>query len=816
MLSSRPRRPAAVCLAAWFLASAVAPVFAQTRAVAPIEGLSSPAVPAIAVPAAGLGGAAQSSLPFLSGPGLTSAPSAAPVVSAPAVLPAAAANPAPAEAAGVRAFSAPALTPAPGAKPVKRAELVPSERPLALVAPAAPMDAPRSRPAPNAAAASPAAAREAAAIEAVEGGAASWESREAPSLNGASVKAAASDGIQPLISAEWPDEPVPAPAPPAPAPDASRAHPSLARAAFYSGAVLVAAAAVSFAMPALLPAAFAAAKGPAVYAGFALLSLSRFWRAPTSASPRGPPSATGFAAWARRIWAKIDALDRRYADWSGRHAPMPWRTRLLRTPAGLAMWLPTALVATVRSMLSTWGAAKAAADSQTVLEGRAGASSWDAMRDWFVGGLRSAAVWIPLALGGMLAGWAVAKPFAHLVKPDDMVGMLSFETLQKYGLLGHLFGFVASSFAAQAVSLGVFDAIRALAAKLGAGRASAWIGGAAALAVSAGLILMVTTTPSVIGSMLGIEAAVLWLRTRSKSWLAPLALRGIFSLLILEAARLGLGLASGGAAGAALIGLPVYAGVAVTGLLLAGLAWAARSARPAALWAAFKAQLTRVGEFGRSWRAPRHDAAPHSPWPLFKLAALWGAILYAAGDLVFGGIHLAVGGNEPTPAALVQMLSSPVDLVLYNFLLVGFLEEFVFRRGLFKAVYGRLKKWGMTGGRLFWVGAVASGLIFSGAHYIDFGAMMAHFGMGDATTSSGLGGMYAFTLAGFTARAALGVVLAWLYAESGTLLLPILAHFAADSLEGLGLHWGFGPFLAMVAGSLLIQRFWKRPKPNQA
>jgi hypothetical protein len=810
-------RPAAAWLAAWFLAAPAASAWAQTR-VAPVEGFSAPASPAIAAPVSGVGTVPTIAPGLLSGPSLNAAPSASIVNS-----PAAALTAAPAAAASeARAFAAPALSPAPGlAAPVSALAAETVAAPASAASPESvsfpisdPAASVRGRPSPVRGVIG---AREAAALATIENGAASWENRGAQALGGGSVRAAASDGVRPLISAEWPDAPAPKPAPDAPAPDGSRARPRLARAALYSGAVLVAASAVSFFVPALIPAALSAAKGPAIYAGFALLSLSRLWRTPTTAAPRGPPSATGPAAWARRAWARISALDARFAEWTGRHGPtLSWGTRLLRAPVGLVMWPVTALIGTGRSMLSTWGTARVAADSQAKLEARVGAASADSFRDWFIGGLRAAAVWVPLALGGMLVGWGIAKPFAHLVKPDDMVGMLSFDTLEKFGLGGHLLGYVASGFAAQAVSLGVFDVVRALSAKLGAGRASAWIGGAAALALSAGLILMVTTTPSVIGSMLGIEAAVLWLRTRSKSWLAPLALRGIFSLLILEAARLGVGLVGGGAAGATLAGLPAFAGIAVTGMLAAGLVWAARGARPSALWAALKAQLARVGEFGRSWHAPRHDGAPHSPWPLFQLAALWGTILYATGDLVYAAIHFFTGGTEPTPPALAQMLTSPIDLVLYNFLLVGFLEEFVFRRGLFKAVYGRFKKWGLTSGRLFWSAAILSGLLFSGAHYIDFGAIMAKFGMADATTASGLGGMYAFTLGGFTARAALGVVLAWLYAESGTLFLPILAHFAADSLEGLGLHLGFVPFLAMIAGALAIQRVWNQGRTQRS
>jgi membrane protease YdiL (CAAX protease family) len=140
----------------------------------------------------------------------------------------------------------------------------------------------------------------------------------------------------------------------------------------------------------------------------------------------------------------------------------------------------------------------------------------------------------------------------------------------------------------------------------------------------------------------------------------------------------------------------------------------------------------------------------------------------------------------------------------------------VFRRGLFRSVYGRFQKWGLTGGKLFWAAAAASGLLFSGAHYVDFGLLLARVGIGDAAAASGLGGVYAFTLGGFLSRAVLGAALAWLYAESGVLLLPILAHFFADSLEGLGLHWGFAPLLAMAAGALLVQRAWNKGRTQRS
>jgi membrane protease YdiL (CAAX protease family) len=220
-----------------------------------------------------------------------------------------------------------------------------------------------------------------------------------------------------------------------------------------------------------------------------------------------------------------------------------------------------------------------------------------------------------------------------------------------------------------------------------------------------------------------------------------------------------------------------------------------------------------VREFGAAWRAPSPDGAPKSPWRLLKLGALGGLALYALGDLVFSGVHALAGGAEPAPAMLVRMLSAPSDLVLANFLLVGFLEEFVFRRGLFKPLWTRLEKRGLTKKRAFWAAAVLSALIFSGAHYVDYNGLMAHFGIGGgaaAAAAPGLSGAYAFSWGGFVSRAVLGVALAWLYAASGTLLLPIVAHFLADSLEGLGLHFGLLPFLAMGAAILLAQRVWKR------
>jgi hypothetical protein len=110
-------------------------------------------------------------------------------------------------------------------------------------------------------------------------------------------------------------------------------------------------------------------------------------------------------------------------------------------------------------------------------------------------------------------------------------------------------------------------------------------------------------------------------------------------------------------------------------------------------------------------------------------------------------------------------------------------------------------------------------LIFSGVHYIDWGALLAHIGIGTPGAAAAVGaGAYAFTWAGFVSRAALGVVMAGLYRWSGILLVPIAAHFWADTMEGLGLRWGFPAFLALAAGALILSFLFrpKAPKPKSS
>jgi membrane protease YdiL (CAAX protease family) len=543
---------------------------------------------------------------------------------------------------------------------------------------------------------------------------------------------------------------VPVPQAQAPAPG----RPRLSKALLVSGAALVGVSLAAAAFPALVPAALSAWTGAFSWTGLTAMAASRFWRTPGAAPdvPRGPPA-----------------------------------------PAGGAF----------SSFKAAWAAARDSAAAQASFETRVGGSSWSSLRDWFLGGLRTGLYWMGPALLLMLAGAAAAKGVilafgvkaAALAAAAASGGTIAFvgDTIPMTFVLGTL---LPTALAAQAAGVALYFGVEALARKLGAGKAAPWLGGIAALALAAVAVLTLTHAPFIVAATLGLEAGVIWSAARSRSFVAPLALRTILTLFSIEAARLSIWL--GGTAAGALIGLPaVWGGVAVAGLV--GLALF------------LKAPGLRIAEIGAWWNASEPGQKPKSPARVLSAGLLWGLVVYAVGDLTFWAVNWLAPGAEPAPAILAKMLTSSVDLVLYNFVIVGLLEEYIFRRGLFKMMNDKLDKWGLSLGKSFWIAAIGSALIFSGVHYIDWGAMMGWFGMGDATAASGLGGAYAFTWAGFVARSALGVLLAWMYKRSGLLMIPIVAHFWADSMEGLGLRWGMPGFLVLAAGALILSFFY-RPK----
>lgn len=531
---------------------------------------------------------------------------------------------------------------------------------------------------------------------------------------------------------------VPAPRAPAPAPG----RPVLSKNLLIAGASLVGVSLISAAVPALLPAAVVAWKGAFAWSGLAAMAASRFWRAPGSAPdvPRGPPAKAG---------------------------------------------------GSFSSFKAAWAAARDSAAAQRSFETRVGGSSWLSFRDWALGGLRTGLYWMAPALLLMLGGAAAAKGVIIAFGLKTAAASASAALIPMSTLLG---GMIPMALAAETANVALFFGATALARKLGAGRASAWIGAAAALGLAAGVLMTLTSAPFVIMVSLALEAGVLWTASRSQSLLAPLALRGILTVFSLEAARLGAWIKFGAAG--ALVGLPaVWGGVAVLGLVL--------------LAVKLKAPGLDLAGIGKWWKAEDPGQRPKTPGRILSAGLVWGLVVYAIGDLTFWGINAIAPGAEPAPGILAKMLTAGVDLVLYNFVIVGLLEEYVFRRGVFKWMNDWLDKRGLKPGKAFWTAAIASALIFSGVHYIDWGQVMGWFGLGDATASSGLGGAYAFTWAGFVARSVLGVVLAWMYKRSGLLLIPIVAHFWADSMEGLGLAFGLPVFLALAAGALALSFVFK-------
>ncbi len=544
---------------------------------------------------------------------------------------------------------------------------------------------------------------------------------------------------------------VPVPRTPTPSPG----RPRLSKTLLYSGAALVGVSLAAAAFPALVPAAVVVYKGVIAWTGLAASAASRFWRSPGSAPdvPRGPPAPSGGA---------------------------------------------------FSSFKAAWAAARDSAAAQRSFETRVGGSSWSSFRDWLIGGLRTGLYWLGPALLMMLGGAIVAKAgmLAFGVKAAVVAAAggganAAISLIPLSALLG---GFVPMALAAQAAGVALYFGVEALARKLGAGRAAPWLGGAAALGLAGGVLLTFTSAPFVVAVSLALEVGVIWSAARSRSFVVPLALRGILTLFSLEAARLAAWLSSGDPG--ALVGLPaVWGGVAVAGLV--ALAWK------------LKAPGLRLAEIGSWWNSPEPGQRPKPPGRILSAGLVWGLVVYAIGDLTFWAVNALAPGHEPAPAILAKMLTSGVDLVLYNFVIVGLLEEYVFRRGLFKMLNDKLEKWGLTLGKAFWIAAIGSALIFSGVHYIDWGAILAKLGMGGPAASSGLAGAYDFTWAGFAARSVLGVVLAWMYKRSGLLLIPIVAHFWADSMEGLGLRWGLPAFLALAAGALVLS-FLFRPKPKSS
>lgn len=384
-------------------------------------------------------------------------------------------------------------------------------------------------------------------------------------------------------------------------------------------------------------------------------------------------------------------------------------------------------------------------------------SAQGSLRDWLMGGLRAAFYALPVALLALLTG-AVFRVSGG--------GEASLTIMP----LAFAAAYVAKAVAAQTAFLGLL------------GRLPGWF----LVALTAPPLLLLGVPLASVATLLAVQSAVIWAFKRSGSLLVPAALTGLLAIMAIDAARLTVWLKLG--ATGTLAGLPpVWAGLGVLAL----------AALVLVLTTTPKAELARLYTVGRDWLAPRPDGRPRPLWPMVSVGLLWGVLTYIAGDLTYWAVTAVLPQTEPAPEILKRMLSMPLDVIAFNFVIVAALEEWVFRKGVFKPLLAKLKGW-------FWPAAILSSVIFSAVHFIDMGFLI------DSELAQQFAGAYAWSWAGFLARVAAGIVLAFAYFRSGVLLIPMVAHFLANSMESVGLRFGVVPFLATAALVLVLQAVKKR------
>ena len=463
-------------------------------------------------------------------------------------------------------------------------------------------------------------------------------------------------------------------------------------------------------------------------------------------------------------------------------------------PAG-ALRLPARLRKQLATILSLGKAAEKAAAAQTGLEAAAGRGSAPAFKAWLLGGLKAGALWAPLALLGMLGGSLLSVPF-KLLLGAPAAQALPAAALVKTSFLSMLNGYVAAQLLSETVTLaGLFAALRGRLARLSgwAGAHAELLAGAATLAALAPIMALSGFPWPVIFPALGIQAVLVLLYVKSRSLLAALTAQGLLALTAVESTRMLAFLKI--AAPGTLAGLPAWTALAAGGLCAAAFgAWSLRT-QAGSLWRRLRdgarAQLSRV-------RSGRN---------VVSLGLLWALPAYLSMEAAFRAVHAVIPQAEPTPEILRRVLLMPADVILFNFVIVAALEEWVFRRGVYRWLSAKLEKTALSRRVRFWAAAVLSGLVFSAAHYVNWNALMGGGANADLIRSLGAGA-YAFTWASFAARAVGGVLLAWLYENSGLLLLPMIAHFGSNTLEAIGQRFGLPGFLLAAGAVLALQ--WRR------
>ncbi len=441
--------------------------------------------------------------------------------------------------------------------------------------------------------------------------------------------------------------------------------------------------------------------------------------------------------------------------------------------------------------------AYASAALHRALGSQVGEGSWEDFKAWVLSGATSALCWIPLVLGGMLDGSLFGKNTMSSIK-DVPASILGIPLIKIFN------GVIASSVLEQIVFLGVvFNGARLLSKRLGRGEIFA---GAVSLGLYAVFLLATGYTVSNLVPALAIQAVLTYLYVRSESLFAPALIAFSLSWFGIDSLRLCVGLLKG--VPGTLAGLPAWAGPAVAAVGLAVFAAVAVKRH----WTEF-----RWGFFKAAAREELAKLQALGSARAIVLASLfWGVVGYVANDSSYWSVHLIIPQVEPVPEILKRMLLLPPDVLLYcYYAVVGPLEEWVFRGVVFKALSTKLAKWGYSPQAVFWSAAVISSLAFSLAHYVDWCAPLIKMGLVDSSFGgAAMAGAYAFTWAGFAARFVSGMMMAFLYARSGMLIVPIIAHATEDMLESIGLRWGLPTFLTAVAVVMALQIFSPRSPPK--
>ncbi|MBI5883928.1 MAG: CPBP family intramembrane metalloprotease [Elusimicrobia bacterium] len=498
-------------------------------------------------------------------------------------------------------------------------------------------------------------------------------------------------------------------------------------------------------------------------------------------------------------------------------------SKFLRVPRpfeGTAFGLPKAservtllLDRGLPSIMSLVRQADASLTEHQRFEAEVGGGSVPAFVNWLLSGLKAAMNWVPVSLLAMLGG-------AVLVSPLKLVsgGLGLAQTEAGQWILRqswpHLVARVtAIEVLGQVYALAGFVGFRALFRRLGfKGRnpefASAAVIGACCLSflLAHGFFWMQAAP------LLGIQLALVYAYCRSRTLLVPAVANVVLGLASLYSARMVVLLTADLGSIDALPGIPGARGVlAVLGLSLALFAASAawrfcRKEGWGFIFAEASEQWQRLRSLGLWWSRPAD--LPGTPLALVPAGMLWGIGIYLASYLSYYAAHRISPSHEAVPPILKQTLLMPFDMLVYVFLIGAALEELIFRKGLFNALFKRIKS-GDARVR-FWSAAFISAAVFSGFHFIDFGAVLGFLGINASRLIKSLMMVYGFSWAGFIGRVAAGLVLVLIYERSQILLIPIIAHFTSNLLEAVGLRWGLSWFLASVAGIFLLQLLERR------